>query len=123
MDTKVPAAVAAPGSLARDRGVLAEALEARGARRVAADAEGDAADLVAVFCEVRAWKRRSGLAPETVSAVRRIIARAPHTTLVIFGHPRLVSQLPAAATVIGAWGGDALMQEAVAERLLAGTRR
>ncbi len=77
--------------------------------------------MIAVFCEVRAWKGRSGLAAETVSAVRRIIARAPQATLVIFGHPRLAHQLPTVATVICAWCGDPLMQEAAAERLL--TRR
>ncbi len=123
VDTKVPAAVAAPGLLVRDRGVLAEALEARGARLVVANSESDAADLVAIFCEVRGWKGRSGLATETVSAVQRITARAPNALLVIFGHPRLVSQLPAASTVICAWGGDPLMQEAVAERLLSSRGR
>lgn len=123
VDTRVPTAVGAPGSLVRDRGCLAEALEARGARLVAADSESEAADLVAIFCEVRGWKGRSGLATGTVSAVRRITARAPGATLVIFGHPRLVSQTPSASAVICAWGGDPLMQEAVAERLLASRSR
>ncbi len=116
-DMAVPAAVAAPGSLLRDRAQFAAALEARGVRRVPVDAQADAADLVAVFCEVRGWKGRSGLSPETVSAVGRIVARSPEATLVIFGHPRLAQQLPTAATVICAWGGDTLMQDAAAERL------
>ncbi len=122
-DTSVPATVAAPGSLVRDRGRFAAALEARGARCVAAAAAGDVVDLVAIFCEVRGWKGRSGLAQETVSAVRRVIARAPKATLIIFGHPRLVHQLPTADRVVCAWGGDALMQDAAAQRLLTSRSR
>lgn len=118
VDMAVPPAVAAPGSLVGDRGAFAAALEARGAQLLGAATDDEAAELIAIFCEVRGWKGRSGLAAETVSAVRRIIARAPEATLVIFGHPRLAEQLPSAATVLCAWCGDPLMQEAAAERLL-----
>lgn len=118
LDVEVPPSVAAPGSLIRERGGFAAALEARDARLLKAAADGEARELIAIFCEVRGWKGRSGLAAETVSAVRRIIARSPEATLVIFGHPRLAHQLPSGPTIICAWCGDPLMQEAAAERLL-----
>ncbi len=104
---------------ATDRGRLAEALEARGARLISPlSREEEAADLIALFSDVRAWKGRAWLAPESVSKAGRILQAEPKATLLLFGHPRLAEQLPNAANVVCAWNGDPLMQEAVAERMM-----
>ncbi len=115
----LPPSVAAPGTQARDRGRLAAALASRGLHVTAESSGEQGANLVAVFSEVRAWKGRSGLAAATVSEADRIVGQVPDATLIVFGHPRLAEQLPAAATVVCGWCGDPLMQEAVAERLVA----
>ncbi len=77
-----------------------------------------AAGLVAVFSDVRAWKGRARLAPESVATLERILQRDPAATVVLFGHPRLAEPLTDATNVLCAWCGDPLMQEAVAQRLM-----
>jgi beta-glucosidase-like glycosyl hydrolase len=116
----LPESLAGPGTKQPDRGRLGEALRERGAETVGPESEAQATDLVAVFSDVRGWKRRSWLAPERASEVNRILERAPDATVIIFGHPRLVQQLPGARNVLCAWCGDPLMQEAVAEHLQGG---
>ena len=71
-----------------------------------------------LFSEVKAWKGRSELSAETVAEVQRILAKAPAAAVVLFGHPRLAERLPFADNVICAWCGDALMQDAAAQRLV-----
>lgn len=116
----LPESFAGPGTRGANRGRLAEALRERGAATGGADLQGTADDLVAVFADVKGWKRRSWLAPERASQVNRILERAPDSTVIIFGHPRLAQQLPGARNLLCAWCGDPLMQEAVAEYLLGG---
>ncbi|MEO8200819.1 MAG: glycoside hydrolase family 3 N-terminal domain-containing protein, partial [Gemmatimonadota bacterium] len=67
--------------------------------------------IVLVYAEPRGWKGRAGLG----SASREALARsAPGADLVIlFGHPRLVSEIPGTAPVLVAWHRQALMQAAV----------
>jgi uncharacterized protein len=79
---------------------------------------GPTADLVALFSEVKAWKGRSDLSEDTVAEVQRILAEAPNATVVLFGHTRLAERFPFADNVICAWCGDALMQDAAAQRLV-----
>lgn len=67
---------------------------------------------LAVFCDPRGWKGRAGLSPQSRRAVSRA---APDAELVLlFGHPRLAAEIPGRAPILGAWGGEALMQEAAA---------
>ncbi len=116
----LPESLAGPGTKQPDRGRLGEALRERGAATVGPESETPAADLVAVFSDVRGWKRRSWLAPERACEVNRVLERAPDATVIIFGHPRLAQQLPGARNVLCAWCGDPLMQEAAAEHLQGG---
>lgn len=117
----LPGEVAGPGTHSPAREALEEALLKRGARPGTHD--GTAPHLLAVFSDIRAWKGRANLAPETAARIRGIVQRDPAATVVLFGHPRLADQLTGAANVLCAWCGDALMQEAVAERLMSPARR
>ena len=68
-----------------------------------------------VFAEPRAWKGRSGFAPGTREALAHHGAGAD--LIVLFGHPRLIAELPSKAPVLLAWHRQRLMQEAVARWL------
>jgi hypothetical protein len=71
--------------------------------------------VVMVFAEPRAWKGRSALG----SASREALAH--HATgadlMVLFGHPRLLAELPSRSPVLLGWHRQRLMQEAVARWL------
>ncbi len=114
----LPSFIGAPGHILPDRGRLAESLRKRDVKVADATAPEEKTDLVALFCEVKGWKGRSNLAQKSVEAVRDVLAEAPAAAVVLFGHPRLADQMPFAETVICAWCGDGLMQDAVAERLV-----
>jgi beta-glucosidase-like glycosyl hydrolase len=73
--------------------------------------------VVMVFAEPRAWKGRSALAPASREALAHHAAGAD--LLILFGHPRLLAELPNRSPVLLAWHRQRLMQEAVA-RWLAG---
>ncbi|MET0395486.1 MAG: glycoside hydrolase family 3 N-terminal domain-containing protein [Longimicrobiaceae bacterium] len=73
--------------------------------------------LVAVYSDIRAWKGRPGISAAAQQRVRDIVAAAPDATVVLFSHPRLAGELPTARNLLAAWGGEALMQEAVVARL------
>lgn len=78
----------------------------------------DRAALVAVYADIRAWKGRPGLSARAREAVQRALARRPAALVALFAHPRLAAELPPNAAVVAAWGGEPLMQEAAAHRLL-----
>jgi hypothetical protein len=65
-----------------------------------------------VYSEPRSWKGHAMLSPASVAAITREAARA--SLIVLFGHPRLLAQIPAETSVICAWHGQPLMQEAAA---------
>jgi len=114
----LPAFIGAPGHVLPDRGHLAESLRKRDVE-VSDVLAGEArAHVVALFSEVKGWKGRSNLAVKSVESARQCLAEAPDAVVVLFGHPRLAEQLPFAKNIICAWCGDALMQDAVAERLV-----
>jgi beta-glucosidase-like glycosyl hydrolase len=71
--------------------------------------------VVLVFSEPRAWKGRSGLGP----ASRDTLAHAAPAAelIVLFGHPRLLPEIPSDAPVLLAWHRQRLMQAAVARWL------
>jgi hypothetical protein len=67
---------------------------------------------VALYAEPRSWKGRANLGPRSRQQLERL---APEAALVVlFGHPRLVDQIPGAAPVLVAWHGQPLMQRAAA---------
>lgn len=73
--------------------------------------------LVAVYSDIRAWKGRPGISPAARERVREVTEAHPEATVLLFSHPRLAGELPTARHLLAAWGGEALMQEAVAARL------
>ena len=73
--------------------------------------------VVAVYCDIRAWKRRPGLSDQSVAAVNGAVASGA-SLVVLFGHPRLAAQF-GGDNVVSAWGGEPLMQEAAAHWLRA----
>ncbi|UCF21061.1 MAG: hypothetical protein JSU87_06650 [Gemmatimonadota bacterium] len=108
-----------PEAARPDRRRLAAALTERGARFPGSEAGADV-DLVAVFSEVRGWKGRAVLSSETRRRLIRVVEQVTDPTVVLFGHPRLAAELPSAGSLVCAWCGDPLMQEAVAALLFRG---
>lgn len=75
--------------------------------------------VVALYCDIRAWKGRPGLSREARERVERAVTAEPDATVVLFGHPRLAAEVPG-AHVLSAWGGEPLMQRAAATWLVRG---
>ncbi|HMH55544.1 MAG TPA: glycoside hydrolase family 3 N-terminal domain-containing protein [Gemmatimonadales bacterium] len=71
--------------------------------------------VVMVFIEPRAWKGRSGFGAGTREALSHHGSGAD--LIVLFGHPRLLADLPSRTPVLLAWHRQRLMQEAVARWL------
>ena len=71
--------------------------------------------VVLVFAEPRAWKGRSGLGTEARALLDAHTATA--ALVVLFGHPRLVAEVPEGPPVLVAWHRQRLMQGAVANWL------
>jgi beta-glucosidase len=67
--------------------------------------------VVLAFAEPRAWKGRSGFGPSSRDALANAVADAD--LVVLFGHPRLLPELPTDGPVLLAWHRQRLMQEAV----------
>jgi len=73
--------------------------------------------VVAVYSDIRAWKGRPGLSQAAQDRVREVTNAYPDATVILFSHPRLEHEIPGVRNLLAAWGGEALMQEAVAMRL------
>lgn len=73
--------------------------------------------IVLAFAEPRAWKGRSGFGASSLTTLADRAADAD--LIVLFGHPRLLPELPGNAPVLLAWHRQQLMQEAVARWLRA----
>lgn len=71
--------------------------------------------VVLVFAEPRGWKGRSGLGSASLEALAHHASGAD--LVVLFGHPRLLAEIPGKAPVLLAWHRQRLMQEAVARWL------
>lgn len=80
----------------------------------------EAVPVIALYADIRGWKGRPGLSERTVAELNRILATRPGAIIVLFGHPRLVAEIPGDAAVVVAWGGEALAQEAAGVWLVRG---
>lgn len=76
--------------------------------------------VVLAFAEPRAWKGRAGFG--TASRARLEEAAATADLLILFGHPRLLREVPGRCPVLVAWHRQRLMQ-AAAGRWLSGKVR
>ncbi|MEO8227065.1 MAG: glycoside hydrolase family 3 N-terminal domain-containing protein [Gemmatimonadota bacterium] len=76
--------------------------------------------VVIVYAEPRAWKGRAGLSPAAITRLHDSAADA--ALIILFGHPRLMAELPGTAPVLVAWHRQRLMQEAVGRWLAAALR-
>ena len=98
------------------RDVFEKTLRERGVRvgeRATGNPKGRGAQrLIALYSEPRSWKNRADLGERTVRSLRALGPRA--SLVVLFGHPRLVSQIPGQVPVLCAWHGQLLMQRAAA---------
>jgi hypothetical protein len=80
--------------------------------------------VVLAFAEPRAAKGRAGFGTESRQRLTELIA-AGAALVVLFGHPRLLADIPGDVPVLCAWHRQPLMQEAVARWLdqrMAGSR-
>lgn len=74
--------------------------------------------IIALYADIRGWKGRPGLSARAVAELERALATRPDALIMLFGHPRLAAEIPGAAAVVAAWGGEVLAQEAAARWLL-----
>ena len=72
--------------------------------------------VVLAFAEPRAWKGRSGFGAASRDALANAVPGAD--LIVLFGHPRLLPELPTDAPVLLAWHRQRLMQEAAGRWLV-----
>jgi beta-glucosidase-like glycosyl hydrolase len=72
--------------------------------------------VVLVYAEPRSWKGRADLGARSRAALRRLVPGAQ--LVVLFGHPRLASQIPGTAPILLGWHGQPLMQRAGARWVL-----
>jgi beta-glucosidase-like glycosyl hydrolase len=79
----------------------------------------DGVDVIALYSDIRAWKGAPGLRTDALSELDALLHLNPDATIVLFSHPRLAQELKG-RHILAAWGGEAIMQRAAAERL---TRR
>jgi beta-glucosidase-like glycosyl hydrolase len=86
-------------------------------RESGAEVGEEGAPLVALYADIRAWKGRPGLSAEARARLAAALAAAPEATVLLFSHPRLAAEIPAARNLLAAWGGEPLMQHAVARYL------
>lgn len=85
------------------------------AEALGAGAGAGGSRVVLAFCEPRGWKGRAGFGEATRAELAR---HAPAADLVVlFGHPRLLAEIPGPAPVLPGWHRQRPMQEAAARRL------
>jgi len=97
------------------RDVFHQALREAGVS-IAQRASSNVRRVVLVYAEPRSWKGRADLGARSRAALRRLVPGA--NLVVLFGHPRLASQIPGTAPILLSWHGQALMQRAAARRVL-----
>lgn len=102
------------------RTVLLERLRHAGidARAIDSPSRGGRALAIALYSDPRAWKQRAGLSTGALRFVESALASCPTASVLLFGHPRLAYEL-SAGCVVAAWGGEPIMQEALADWIAA----
>ena len=111
--------VGSPYPVVVPRTAFPEELRAAGVSVTEVDRPSGAAPVVvALYADIRGYKGRPGLSQSAIDRVASVITAPRGATVVLFGHPRSAAQTPG-AHVLGAWGGEPLMQRAAA-RWLAG---
>jgi len=93
------------------RDVFAKILPAQGVR-FPRNRTPDTRHLILVYAEPRSWKGRADLGPVSLAKLERLVPGA--SLVILFAHPRLVSQIPGDVPVLCAWHGQSLMQRAAA---------
>ena len=68
--------------------------------------------IVLIYSEPRSWKGHASLSGRSAAAVGQLAPRAG--LVILFGHPRLLAQVPGDVPVLCAWHGPPLMQKAAA---------
>src|SRR2546430_3420284 len=101
------------------RNVFHAAVRAGGARLIPGRRPGGSR-IVLVYAEPRSWKGRADLGPESLAKLERLVPGA--SLVILFAHPRLVSQIPRDVPVLCFWHGQALMQRAAARWVTASDR-
>ena len=98
------------------RDVFVRELQGRGIG-ISRQPEPGTRHIVLVYAEPRSWKGRGDLGAKTLAQLDRLL---PHASLLIlFAHPRLVSQVSGEVPVLCAWHGQSLMQRAAARWVFA----
>ncbi|HET7461519.1 MAG TPA: glycoside hydrolase family 3 N-terminal domain-containing protein, partial [Longimicrobium sp.] len=87
-------------------------------RRAGVELSEQGTPVVALYSDIRAWKGRPGISAAAQERVKQVTAESPDATVLMFSHPRLAHELPTARNLLAAWGGEGIMQEAVAAWLL-----
>jgi beta-glucosidase len=82
-------------------------------RRAGIEISESGTPLAVLYSDIRAWKGRPGISAAARQRVKEIAAEHPDVTLLLFSHPRLANEVPEAANLLAAWGGEGIMQEAV----------
>lgn len=90
-------------------------------RRAGVELADEGTPVIALYSDIRAWKGRPGISAAARERVAEVTADAPETTVLLFSHPRLAHEIPGARNLLAAWGGEGVMQEAVAAWLLGET--
>lgn len=83
-------------------------------RDAGVELSNDGTPLIALYSDIRAWKGRPGISAAARERVREVTELVPDATVLMFSHPRLAHELPTARHLLAAWGGEGIMQEAVA---------
>ena len=92
------------------RTAFAEALRAEGV-----EVRGEGERVVLLFTDVKSWKGHVELSASSRERLAAALARP--ATVVLFGHPRQLAEIPGGGAVLCAWSGDEGMQRAAAQRL------
>jgi beta-glucosidase len=93
------------------RDVFEDQLRAAGVG-IGGSGAGGGGRVVLIYAEPRSWKGRALLGERSLARLRALVPGA--ALVVLFGHPRLTTQIPAGPPVLGAWHGQPLLQRAAA---------
>ena len=106
------------------RSPFIEQLNSSGYEAREGENESSTETVIALYGDIRAWKGRPGYSEKSKAAIRlaakRARARGHRVSIVQFSHPRLANEIPLAAPILCAWGGEEPMQRAAARVLSRG---